>query len=95
VVATCDLDPLVLVTITWTVEAVLKVHASVALPDPVKLVGEIAHDVLLVVRLTSPVNPLLLVTAMAEVPAIPTPRVTSVGFALIVKSVTANETVKE
>jgi hypothetical protein len=71
------------------------VHESVELPEPATLVGEIMHDVLFVVRLTSPVNPLLLATVMAEVPALPTPRPTNVGFALTVKSVTANETVTE
>ena len=35
----------------------MKVHDRAALAEPVTPVGETVHDVLLVVRLTTPVNP--------------------------------------
>jgi len=89
----CDLAPLVPVTVTWTVEAELKMQESVALPDPDTLVGETVHEVLFVIRLTVPVKPLTGATVMVEVPAVPTFRVTAVGLALMAKSVTANVTV--
>lgn len=44
-------------TVTWIVEAAAKVHESVAPPEPVTLVGDTEHEVLLVVRLTTPLNP--------------------------------------
>jgi len=80
--------------VTWTVEAELKVQDSVALPDPVTLVGEMVHEVLFVIRLTVPVKPLTGATVMMEVPAVPTFRVVAVGLAVIAKSVTVNVTVK-
>jgi hypothetical protein len=92
-VAACDFDPLALVTLTWTVEAELKVQDNVALPDPVRLVGETVHRVLFVIRFTVPVKPLIGATVMVEVPAVPTFRVTAVGLAVTAKSVTVNATV--
>ncbi len=59
---------------------------NVALPEPVTLVGETVHDVLLVVRLTTPAKPLIAVTVIVEVPAEPAFTVTLVGLAVIVKS---------
>ena len=53
----CDRLPLVPVTVTWKVEVDRNVHESVALPEPVTLEGVMAHDVLLVVRLTGPEKP--------------------------------------
>ena len=59
---------------------------SVALPEPVTLVGDTVHEVLLVVRLTTPAKPLIAVTVIVEVPAEPAFTVTLVGLAVIVKS---------
>jgi hypothetical protein len=92
-VAACDFDPLAPVTLTWSVEAELKVQDSVALPDPVRLVGETVHEVLFVIRLTVPVKPLTGATVIVEVPAVPTFMVTAVGLAVMAKSVTVNATV--
>ena len=70
-------------------------HDSVALPDPVTLVGETEQDVLLVVRLTTPAKPFNPVTVIVEVPALPALTVTVVGDAAIVKSWTTYVTVTE
>ena len=87
--------PLVPVTPTWTVPATAKVHDRVELPDPVTLVGDSEHEVLLVVRATTPAKPLRPVMVMVEVPALPALTVTLDGAAVIVKSWTTNVTVKE
>jgi hypothetical protein len=58
------------VTPTWTVPPV-NVHDSVELPDPVTLVGATEHEVLLVVRLTTPAKPFRPVTVMVDVAAVP------------------------
>ncbi len=91
----CDLDPATPVTLTWTVDAKLKLHESVPLPDPVTLVGETVHEVLFVARFTTPAKPLRDVTVTAEVPAVPAFRIADVGFAVKVKSVTVNVAVAE
>jgi hypothetical protein len=65
------------------------VQDRVALPDPVRLVGETLHEVLFVIRFTVPAKPLIGATVMVEVPADPMFRVTAVGLAVIAKSVTA------
>jgi len=83
------------VTPTWTVPAAAKVHDRVELPDPVTLVGDTLHEVLLVARVTTPANPLTAVIVMVEVPAEPALTVTLVGDAVIVKSWTLNVTVTE
>jgi hypothetical protein len=90
-----DRLPLVPVTPTWTVEAAAKVHDNVALPEPVTLVGATEHEVLLVVRLTAPANPLIAAIVIVEVPAVLALTVTDVGLAAIVKSWTTNVTVTE
>ena len=77
---------LVPVTPTWNVPPVAKVHESVELPDPVTLVGETVHEVLLVVRLTTPAKPFRPVIVIVEVAAVPGLYVTVVGLAEIVKS---------
>ena len=82
----CDSEPLVPVTPTWTVEALGKVHDSVATPEPVTLVGETVHAVLLLARLTMPANPFCAVTVIEEVPADPAFTVTLGGLAAIEKS---------
>ena len=70
-------------------------HDSVELPDPVTLVGATEHEVLLVVRLTTPAKPLSPETVIADVPADPALTVTLVGLAATVKSWTMNVTVTE
>ena len=64
----------------------VKVQASVELPEPVTLVGLRVHAVLLLARLTTPVNPPTAVTVMVEDAAVPALTVTLVGLAAIVKS---------
>jgi len=86
---------LVPVTATWNVPPVANVHESVELPDPVTLVGATEHDVLFVVRLTTPANPFRPVTVIVEVAAVPGLNVTLVGLAAIVKSWTTYVTVTE
>ena len=77
------------------VEAELKTHESVGLPEPVTLVGEILHEVLLVVRFTTPAKPLAGTTVIVEAPALPTFRVTDAGLEAMEKSVTVNVIVAE
>jgi hypothetical protein len=64
------------------------VQDNVALPEPVTLVGLTVHDVLLVVRLTTPAKPLTAVTVIEEVPAALTLTFTLEGLAVMVKSCT-------
>ncbi len=59
-------------------------HDSVAAPDPVTLVGETVHEVLLVARLTTPAKPLSAVTVIDEVPAELALTVTDVGLEVTV-----------
>ncbi len=83
------------VTPTWNVPAAANVQDKVALPEPVTLVGDTEHEVLFVVRLTTPAKPLIAVTVIADVPADPALTVTDVGLAAIVKSWTTKVTVTE
>ena len=83
------------VTPMWTVETAAKVHDNVALPEPVTLVGATEHDVLLVVRLTTPAKLFTPVIVIVDVPALPAFTVTVVGDAAIVKSWTTYVTVAE
>ena len=92
-VAECDNDPLVPVTVTWTSCAEVNVQDSVALPEPVTLVGVTEQDVLLVAKATTPENPCCAVIVMLDVAAVPAFTVTLVGLALIVKSWTVKVTV--
>jgi hypothetical protein len=63
------------------------VHESVALPEPVRMVGETVQAVLLLVdRLTRPAKPFSDVTVTVEVPALPAFTVMVVGVAAIRKS---------
>jgi len=71
------------------VDAAAKVQDSVELPDVVTLVGLSVQAVLLLARLTVPVNPLSGVIVIVEVPADPALTVTVVGLAVIVKSTAA------
>jgi hypothetical protein len=72
------------VTITWNIPTLAKVHDSVEMPEPDRLVGLTVHDVLLVVRLTTPEKWFRAVTVTAEVSAAPESVVTPVGLALMV-----------
>jgi hypothetical protein len=75
------------VTDTCLVPALVKVHESVELPEPpATLVGERVHAVLLLARLTVPVNPPTGLMVIVEVAAVPALTVTLVGLAVIVKS---------
>ena len=58
------------VTPTWTVPPV-NVQDRVELPEPVTLVGDKVHDVLLVVKLTTPAKPFRPVTVMVDEAAVP------------------------
>lgn len=91
----CDRDPLVPVTATWIVPAELKVQDSVALPDPVTLVGLTVHEVLLVENPTRPLNPFVPETVTVELATLPVLTVALVGFAVSVKSCTAKATITE
>jgi len=62
------------------------VQDNVEVPEPVTLVGETEHEVLLVARLTTPANPFSPVTVIVDVAAVPGVNVTFVGLAAIVKS---------
>ena len=94
-VALCERDPLVPVTVTWIVAAVVNVQDRVELPEPVTLVGLTVHEVLLVVSATTPAKPFTAVIVIVEVPAEPAFTVTLVGDAAIVKSWTTKVTVAE
>jgi hypothetical protein len=74
------------VIVTTIFDAVVNVQDSVALPEPVTLVGVTLHAPLSVVRFTTPVNPLVAVTVTVAVPDEPVFTVTLVGLAVSVKS---------
>ena len=77
-------------------ETAANVHDSVELPDVVTLVGLRVHAVLLLARLTVPVNPFSGAMVTVEVPADPALTITLVGLAVMVKSAAAvNVTVTE
>jgi hypothetical protein len=67
-------------------DAVVNVHDSVALPEPVTLAGETLHAALSAVKLTTPPKLFTAVTVMVEVPEVPALTVKLVGFAVTVKS---------
>ena len=79
-------EPLVPVTATETVDADANVHDRAELPEPVTLVGETVHAVLLVARLTIPVKPLRPLMVIVDDPAELTSTMSDVGFAVIWKS---------
>jgi len=81
-----DWEPLVPVTVTTTLDAVVNVHDSVALPDPVTLDGVTLHLVLSAAKLTTPTKPFTAVTVRVEVPAVSVLVVRLVGLAATVKS---------
>jgi hypothetical protein len=73
----------------------MKVHDSVPLPEPVTVDGVTVHEVLLVVKFTTPANPFEGATLMVELPGVPTFRITDVGLEAMAKSVTVNVTATE
>jgi hypothetical protein len=75
--------PLVIVTTTCTIDVEENVHESMEVPEPGMLLGVELHEVLLVLRLTTPVKPFRLVTVRLDVPAAPTFTLTLVGLAAI------------
>jgi hypothetical protein len=79
-------EPLIPVTVTVVIWAVVNVQDSVAVPEPVIPVGAVLHAALLDVRLTTPAKPLRAATVIVEVPAVPVLTLTDVGLAEIVKS---------
>jgi hypothetical protein len=94
-VTECESEPLVPVTDTCLAPVVVKVHESVELPEPVMLVGDTEHEVLLVARLTTPPKPLTAVIVMVELAAMFCVAATVDGLAAIVKSWTVKVTVAE
>jgi hypothetical protein len=70
----------------WTTPPDANVHERVEDPEPVTLVGETVHEVLLVVRLTTPAKPFCPVMVIDDVPADPAMTVTEVGLATMIKS---------
>ena len=72
-----------------------KVQERVALPEPVTLVGLMAHAVLLVANATTPAKPFCAETVTIEVPKLPAFTVTIVGLTVIVKSWTVKVAVAE
>jgi hypothetical protein len=90
--------PLVPVIVRVYVAATVELQETVAVPEPVTLVGVIAPQVRLAgtvsVRLTVPANPLIAATVMVDVAE--TPALTAAGdVATIVKSVTVKVAVVE
>jgi len=78
--------PLVPVTATWTTDVDENVQESVELPEPITLLGATVHDVLLVLRLTTPEKPFRELIVTLDVPAVPTLTLTFVGLPVIAKS---------
>jgi hypothetical protein len=93
IVTKWDRGALAPVTATCRVPADGNVHESVEAPEPVTLVGEMVHEVLLVARLTVPPKPFRPLMVTVDVPAEAALAVTLVGLAVIVKSWTTNVTV--
>jgi hypothetical protein len=93
--AVCPSVPFVPVTRTSSFWPDENVQESMALPEPVMLIGVIVQEVLLVARLTMLAKPLTAPTVMVEVPAEFALTVTLVGFAVRLKSCTTKVTVTE
>lgn len=66
--------------------ALLKLQESVELPEPVTVVGEIAHSVLLVAKAMRAENPSIEVAVVVRMPVDPLSTVTDGCIAVIVKS---------
>jgi hypothetical protein len=80
------------VTVTAKVPLVVAVHDRIEVPEPVTLVGlrvqVIPLRLIVLVRLTAPVNPLTAVIVTVDVPGWLTFTATLVGLAAIAKSCT-------
>jgi hypothetical protein len=85
-VTECDSVPLVPLTVTWMVEANENVQDSDALPDPVRRVGDTAHDVLLEAKSIPPEKPFSPIVLIGEMPGDPASVGTLIGVAVIAKS---------
>jgi len=70
------------------VKAEVKVQDKMELPEPVTLVGDTLHEVLLVAKATTPPKPFRAATVREEVAAVPALVVMLVGLAVRVKSCT-------
>lgn len=74
------------VTATWNIPIEVNVHERVELPDPVTLVGERLHAVLLVASATRPTKPLTAATLTVEFACAFTLMLRLEGVAEMVKS---------
>ena len=93
-----DRVPLVPATVAVKLPLLVAVQDRVALPEPVILVGVTAQVIpvvgdTVVVRLTTPPNPLTEVTVIVDIPAWSTLTATLVGLAERVKSTAVRMTV--
>ena len=79
----------------WMMLADGKVHESVALPEPVTLVGLKPHAVLFVENATTAAKPFCIATVTVVVPALPAFTMMVPGVTLIVKSWIVKVTVAE
>jgi hypothetical protein len=84
--AECERPPLEPVTATGTFVGELNEHERVEMPEPVMLVGDRVHPVLLLVRTTTPAKPFCPVNVIVDVTEDPAFPVTLVGLAVMVKS---------
>jgi hypothetical protein len=91
----CTSVPFVPVTRTSSFWPDENVQESVALPEPVTLIGDIVQEVLLLARLTMLAKPLTAPTVIVEIPAEFALTLRLVGFAVRVKSCTTKVTVTE
>ena len=82
----CDRDTLAAVTRTVNVPTAAKLQERFAPPEPVRLDGVTVQLVLFDARPTTPANPLILMTVMAEAPAEPALTITDWGLVVIEKS---------
>jgi hypothetical protein len=100
IVTECDVEPLVPATVIVKTPLRVDGHDMVEVPEPSMFIEERVQvnpvtGKAVAVRVTVPTNPLTAITVKVEFPAVPAFTVTDVGFATMVKSVTANVTVIE
>lgn len=82
----CERLPLVPAMATPMVDVDENVQDRLELPEPDMVLGATLHEVLLVLRLTTPEKPFRAVTVMLDMPVEPTFTLTLVGLATMVKS---------
>jgi hypothetical protein len=87
-VAVRDSAPLDAATVTVFVPADVKLQESVAVPEPVTVAGVTEHATLLGERVTTPLNWLILVIVIVEVPAVFVVTGSVVGLAAIENPIT-------